>query len=956
MIQTGFETRIKVQDIVSSQLPNFILDESPKTIDFLKQYYISQEYQGGPTDLSANLDQYLNLESLTPEIIVDSTITTSSTTNSDLTINVSSTKGFPKEYGLLKINNEIISYTGITTNSFTGCIRGFSGVTSYGSNFDKEEIIFSESSSESHNLNSSVKNLSSLFLKEFYRKFKTTFAPGLENNDFVSSLNVGTFLKEIKSFYQSKGTNESFRILFEILYGESPTVINLEEKLIKPSFAEYRRRAVAVAKIISGEGSFLKGQGLFKDNSNIVASISEISPFNVDDEIFYKLSLFVGYDEDSDIQGRFLPTSNSKCTEDVPINGSIVNVDSTIGFNKTGKFRAGSNIVSYTDKTVNQFLNCTGISSSISQGDLVHDNEIYYGYENGDLNKKVEMVFFTTLSNFVQDGVVNVNENDPIGVKNLGDKVTNPTENKSSKQVLANSWIYNTNSSYFIDNPFSSPIKLFSPIDKSSLKLGDFVEIVERNSGTVILPTNTSDKPYVSLNGQEIQGRKDVIINDIDYTKLIDGLDYNLRKKLNKANIGEQSNISFKYGNESLISDVQNVYFDEECAYVASNSLPSAKTRSGLENIPLSEDINTKIKKLEINLDTGTGGILTSFNELTQTFGAIKVKQENGKSPFRTGEKIFYKPETNALVGLETGNYFVEVIGDEIKLYGSNYLVGTDNNISLIGLGVTHTFVLESQKSEILGPQKLLKKFPINQKLVDGKNEKTTPGGIGLLINGVEITNYKSTDKVYYGPLKRINVLNGGENFDVINPPKIVVKSGLGNTALAQPVVTGSVKDVLVDFDTYNFNISKVVSIDVTGGNGTGCVVKPSISNTFREVQFDSRPQSLGGGINTTTNQIFFDTPHGFTTGQEVTYDSNFGSLVGITPVVGSNSNITSLVNKSTYIVKVDNNRTVSLFRNNDDFVAGINPINFNGTQGSGNQKLKVGPLGVLKDIVVVNN
>ena len=68
MIQTGFETRIKVQDIVSSQLPNFILDESPKTVDFLKQYYISQENQGGPIDLSANLDQYLDLNNLTPEV------------------------------------------------------------------------------------------------------------------------------------------------------------------------------------------------------------------------------------------------------------------------------------------------------------------------------------------------------------------------------------------------------------------------------------------------------------------------------------------------------------------------------------------------------------------------------------------------------------------------------------------------------------------------------------------------------------------------------------------------------------------------------------------------------------------------------------------------------------------------------------------------------------------------
>ena len=269
MIQTGFETRIKVQDIVSNQLPSFILDESPKAVDFLKQYYISQEYQGGPIDLSANLDQYLNLDNLIPEVVVDNTQTVGSIETNDSVISVSSTKGFPKEYGLLKIDNEIISYTGITTNSFTGCIRGFSGISSYRTNFDNEEIVFSNTSAESHNSNSSVQNLSSLFLKEFYRKFKTTFSPGLENNNFVSDLNVGNFLKEIKSFYQSKGTDESFRILFEILYGESPKVINLEEKLIKPSFAEYRRREVAVAKVISGEASFLKGQGLFKENSNV---------------------------------------------------------------------------------------------------------------------------------------------------------------------------------------------------------------------------------------------------------------------------------------------------------------------------------------------------------------------------------------------------------------------------------------------------------------------------------------------------------------------------------------------------------------------------------------------------------------------------------------------------------------------------------------------------------------
>ena len=158
MITTGIESRIKIQDIVSNQVPSFISDENPKFIDFLKTYYISQEYQGGPTNLSDNLDQYLKLDNLVPEVIVDNSTTVGITTVGDKTINVTSTKGFPQEYGLIKIDDEIISYTGITTNSFTGCIRGFSGITNYHNILDKEEIVFNSTLASSHNSDASIEN------------------------------------------------------------------------------------------------------------------------------------------------------------------------------------------------------------------------------------------------------------------------------------------------------------------------------------------------------------------------------------------------------------------------------------------------------------------------------------------------------------------------------------------------------------------------------------------------------------------------------------------------------------------------------------------------------------------------------------------------------------------------------------------------------------------------------
>ena len=118
MINTGFEQRVKINQIIENQLPEFILDESPKAAEFLKQYYISQEFVGGPVDIVENLDSYRSLDILTAEVLKGETSLEESITNSSSTIVVSTTKGFPKQYGLLQIDNEVITYTGIITNTF----------------------------------------------------------------------------------------------------------------------------------------------------------------------------------------------------------------------------------------------------------------------------------------------------------------------------------------------------------------------------------------------------------------------------------------------------------------------------------------------------------------------------------------------------------------------------------------------------------------------------------------------------------------------------------------------------------------------------------------------------------------------------------------------------------------------------------------------------------------------
>ena len=129
------ETRIKFSNIVKNQLPTYVENEFPLISEFLKQYYISQEYKSGSIDLIQNIDQYVKLDeqtSLNYEVsLSEDTDEFATTINIDLSLNPRGTDQFPDSYGLLKINNEVITYTGKTDSSFTGCIRGFSGVTSY---------------------------------------------------------------------------------------------------------------------------------------------------------------------------------------------------------------------------------------------------------------------------------------------------------------------------------------------------------------------------------------------------------------------------------------------------------------------------------------------------------------------------------------------------------------------------------------------------------------------------------------------------------------------------------------------------------------------------------------------------------------------------------------------------------------------------------------------------------
>ena len=117
------DKKVKISNILSSQIPDFIQADNPLFIEFLTQYYESEEREYGTTYLSDHISSLKKIatvsdislvekqtvnapNSLTPE----SPVSLSSKIYAyDSVINVNQTTGFPEKYGLLKIDNEIIT-------------------------------------------------------------------------------------------------------------------------------------------------------------------------------------------------------------------------------------------------------------------------------------------------------------------------------------------------------------------------------------------------------------------------------------------------------------------------------------------------------------------------------------------------------------------------------------------------------------------------------------------------------------------------------------------------------------------------------------------------------------------------------------------------------------------------------------------------------------------------------
>jgi hypothetical protein len=787
-------------------------------------------------------------------------------------------------------------------NSFENCFRGFSGIEKIQQDIQSEFLQFAQTDADEHDIGTIdnpkyVFNLSNLFLQEFFTKFKSEFLPGFENRDFTEGVNLSTVLTRAKDFYSAKGTDTSYKVMFKLLYGEDIDIIKPSEYTLVPSSNNYfKTRNVLVEKLFGGDAIETKGNFL---NQNIAgvgtvnASIYNIEYRPIKNKDFYEISLDSG-----SFSGQFQVPGKTKVLEEVTAGANNILVDSTIGFGKTGSLLLKPTPISdfitveYNDKTSNQFLGVTGITTDLSFGADVSEDKLAYAYAGLGQTSLVQFRFVNVIDTVDFTDTSNIRVDDTLNLSSFGFDL--------GDDARFEPWIYNIPTKHVIKSLTQQNINTFRVELFDSVVFFIDEELFLINARNEKVKAQIKDIEYATGTETDRSSNKIIVQTSGTVPSNID--------RVEKIIVKASHNANYFPGLENVPVGIQNSYLDnnEESFYITSGGVP---------NYPIFATDN----KVFIKTDppqSGTSGGTTNI--------VRSVDPLNTATPFRhnfvTGDKIFWNNEYNS--GLATGVYFVTNINDfDFQLSYSASDVFAGQYIDLVTDLPGQYLYKSGWENQNAKNQKLLRKFPYYKQenfFDDPSQRKTDNKAVGILVNGVEL--YPSSvfdEEIFFGQIDSVEVTNAGKDYDVINGPPMIIQDQTGSGAIAYANVTGSFKEVKLISPGIGYQ--EKPKITVSGGNGVGAVLE----SNFVKGRIVSSFKADGSSVNVSSDTIDFPSPHNFELGEEIIYESR------------NNPDIGGIVDNSTYFARPIGNLIISLHSNRSDAISGINTVNI-GSVSSG--------------------
>tara|TARA_B100001094_G_scaffold231341_1_gene226124 strand:+ start:10610 stop:23908 length:13299 start_codon:yes stop_codon:yes gene_type:complete len=889
--------KVRLTSVVQSQLPLFAQDNYPFLVEFLEEYYRYLENPGQTYDLLTNPDTYTKLD-----FVADSISTTELTEDLgtfDDTVTVTSTRGYPFENGMIKINDEIIYYKTKTITTFDQCTRGFSGITGYDNPGTTDLLKFEESTVDEHLSGALVSNLNALLLDEFFTKLKIQFAPGFENVSFADGLNQSLFIKQLKDFYSSKGTDDSFIILFKALYGTSPKIIRPRDFLFTPSIADYRKTINLVVEEIDGNPKEILNRVLYQEKDGDIddayGTVVGVEEIEKNGNEYFVISLDYGYNRDLNVTGtvfgEFTIHSQTQTVDNISVGASVITVDTTLGFSESGELlvlfngdeEAGLDdqymLITYDGVNVNQFLNATGVIRPIESGWTIGMNSYVYSYD--EEGEEVRMRISGVLGELKETAKTAYSE--------IGDYAKVWRLGKATDDLKASKWMFNhaiSNRVFELNDEGNNNYSI-TTYDNCLINGGDRVLVncdVRNADGSL----ERIEKEFEASQGPT-PDNSFRILNDREITEA-----FYIKRKVTKAK-----------GTE-IAANIQNTYIDlEGDVYIATNSLP-----------------NYFNADLQVNYRDVT---------LSGTFSSTKTFTVSNHGLY-SGDSVFYDSSFSEENTLDLSGYYFAFRIDEnnFKLAKS-----TSNLTNLIFIEATgfadfakllRTDNYAFQKQTEVEPQFAMRKMS-NQKerTIDTETQAIESNErIGILKNGVEIVTNRSKDFCYYGEIEEVVVSSSGGGYDVINPPTLFTTDSTGINFEGELVVRGNLQKINIEDPGMDY-IKFADSVVISGGNPTRIAeAAPKFTQIENKRFFRS---NISEKVSLTNNTITFEKTHSFREGDELNYSNEGETSLG------------GVIDGNVYFAHIVSSTTLTLHNTSEEALEGINPVSITAL-GIGNHSL----------------
>jgi len=282
----------KISNLINSQAPDFVIEQHPKFLEFLKLYYTFME-SAELVVTSVQTTDGIQLETETAqtnELLLDGSKLTSEKTQEDAGDKILLESS---AFGKFTRGETVTGQTSNATATILAEDLDNSRLYISAQNkFKIGETILGSSSSASAIINNykpnPVQTIQQLLnfrdpdkvISNFLTKFRNEFLNTLPEN-LNSSVDKRKLIKNIKSLYRSKGTSRGHEIFFKLLFNEDSETIYPRENILRASDGKWDSKKILRAIAIIGNTGDLVGRTITGETSGATAIVENVFRFQI---------------------------------------------------------------------------------------------------------------------------------------------------------------------------------------------------------------------------------------------------------------------------------------------------------------------------------------------------------------------------------------------------------------------------------------------------------------------------------------------------------------------------------------------------------------------------------------------------------------------------------------------------------------------------------------------------